>query len=148
MLHGDAIVTHMIMDNMHIKQCPYIRGEWLCYARQSQVSAQCPIPLQYLYNTYTIEGQNVIPHLFAWISLTALSRTYLSCYYYHYVKSSSLRAVVGFGNGTKTSWHLDPWYLLAAWTSQSLAMSPFHAIIGYNASQFLWYDMHTAWTSW
>ena len=50
MLHDDVIVTHMTMENMHKKQCPYIRGEGFCYARPSQVSAQCPKPLQYIYH--------------------------------------------------------------------------------------------------
>ena len=38
MLHDDTIVTHLIMENIHKKQCPYIRGEGFGYARQSQVS--------------------------------------------------------------------------------------------------------------
>ena len=48
MFHDDVIVTHLIMVNTHKKQCPYIREEGFCHAKQSQVSAQCPIPLRYI----------------------------------------------------------------------------------------------------
>ena len=57
MFHDDVIVTHLIMENMHKKQCPYIRGRGSAMpgSHKSQPN------VQYIYDTYTIKGQNVIP---------------------------------------------------------------------------------------
>ena len=48
------IVTHSV-ENMHKKQCPFIRGEGFCYARQSHVSVQCPKPLQYKCDIFRVD---------------------------------------------------------------------------------------------
>ena len=58
MFHDGLIVTHLIMENMHKKQCPYIRGRGSAMPGNHMSQPN----VQYLYDPYTIEGHNVIPH--------------------------------------------------------------------------------------